>query len=150
VTSAGTYANEIDLASRLGVVTRARGGKKGVQGFLSTDPLASERSWVSPYNFVQNSPLWRVDPTGAIDTIGINAQGVVDFKIPAEGKHVFIDIPSGTELFLNDPTGADENISDAWYIEKGEKFLTRLKGTSDNSDTMRIFLKIRNYGSWVI
>ncbi len=97
--------------------------------FMSVDPLASQRTWTSPYNFVQNSPLWRVDPTGAIDTIGISAQGVVEYKIPAEGKHVFIDIPSGQELFLNDPTGADENISDAWYIEKGDKFLTRLESS---------------------
>ena len=35
--------------------------------FLSVDPLQSERSWMSPYNFVQNSPLSRIDPTGAID-----------------------------------------------------------------------------------
>jgi RHS repeat-associated protein len=31
------------------------------------DPLADQRSWVSPYNFVQNNPILRVDPTGALD-----------------------------------------------------------------------------------
>ena len=35
--------------------------------YMTVDPLASERSWVSPYNFVQNNPLSRIDPTGAID-----------------------------------------------------------------------------------
>jgi RHS repeat-associated protein len=35
--------------------------------FLSVDPLAHEREWLSPYNFVQNNPISRVDPTGALD-----------------------------------------------------------------------------------
>jgi RHS repeat-associated protein len=34
----------------------------------SVDPLAEERNWLTPYNFVQNSPLNRIDPTGAFDT----------------------------------------------------------------------------------
>lgn len=29
--------------------------------------MAEERSWVSPYNFVQNNPLSRIDPDGALD-----------------------------------------------------------------------------------
>jgi uncharacterized protein RhaS with RHS repeats len=33
----------------------------------SVDPLAHEREWLSPYNFVSNNPLNRVDPTGALD-----------------------------------------------------------------------------------
>ena len=31
------------------------------------DPLADERVWVSPYNFNQNNPINRIDPTGALD-----------------------------------------------------------------------------------
>jgi hypothetical protein len=31
------------------------------------DPLADERSWASPYSYVQNSPVMRVDPSGALD-----------------------------------------------------------------------------------
>jgi RHS repeat-associated protein len=36
--------------------------------WLSVDPMASERSWLTPYNFVQNNPITRIDPTGMLDT----------------------------------------------------------------------------------
>ena len=34
----------------------------------SADPLAEQRNWLSPYNFVQNNPALLVDPTGALDS----------------------------------------------------------------------------------
>jgi hypothetical protein len=36
--------------------------------FTSTDPRSSERSWVGPYNYLQNNPLNRTDPDGAFYT----------------------------------------------------------------------------------
>jgi RHS repeat-associated protein len=33
----------------------------------SVDPLADQRSWVSPYSYCQNNPIIRTDPTGALD-----------------------------------------------------------------------------------
>ena len=35
--------------------------------WMGMDPLGDLRSWVSPYNFVQNNPINRVDPDGALD-----------------------------------------------------------------------------------
>lgn len=35
--------------------------------WLSVDPMAHERSWVSPYSYCQNIPIIRTDPTGALD-----------------------------------------------------------------------------------
>jgi hypothetical protein len=49
--------------------------------WLSVDPMAKERSWLSPYNFVQNNPISRVDPTGALDDwVGCNnADGTTSY-----------------------------------------------------------------------
>lgn len=33
----------------------------------SVDPLAYKRDWLSPYNFVQNNPMIRIDPNGETD-----------------------------------------------------------------------------------
>lgn len=49
--------------------------EKVVQGFITVDPMAHLRTWVSPYNFVQNNPINRVDPTGALDDWVQDADG---------------------------------------------------------------------------
>jgi hypothetical protein len=45
--------------------------------------MASERSWVSPYSYCQNSPVMRVDPTGALD--------IIDDYFTIEGKYLGSD-----------------------------------------------------------
>lgn len=61
------------------------------------DPLANERVWVSPYNYVQNNPIIRIDPTGMIDDyygilndelvfLGSDGQGD-NVRLVNEGQH---------------------------------------------------------------
>ncbi len=37
--------------------------------WLTLDPMADKREWLSPYNFVQNDPIHRLDPNGALDWV---------------------------------------------------------------------------------
>jgi RHS repeat-associated protein len=37
--------------------------------FITVDPLIEERDWLTPYNYVQNNPLLRIDPDGRSDDI---------------------------------------------------------------------------------
>jgi len=37
--------------------------------FMQVDPMANEREWLNPYNYVQNNPLLRVDPEGTLDWV---------------------------------------------------------------------------------
>jgi len=39
-----------------------------------TDPMSSKRHWLSPYNYVQNSPISRFDPTGMLDDYALDRQ----------------------------------------------------------------------------
>ena len=42
--------------------------------FTSIDPLAEERDWLTSYNFVQNNPISRVDPSGLLDDLGLDTE----------------------------------------------------------------------------
>jgi RHS repeat-associated protein len=35
--------------------------------FLQIDPLGEKRNWITPYNYVQNNPILRIDPNGLTD-----------------------------------------------------------------------------------
>lgn len=42
--------------------------------FLQIDPMHIERRGLSPYNYVQNNPLNRIDPTGLLDEYALNRE----------------------------------------------------------------------------
>jgi len=71
------------------------------------DPMADERNWLSPYNYVQNNPMMRVDPTGALDEPvydsngryrGDTKEGFTGEVIIYDGKEDFSKISKGELL----------------------------------------------------
>lgn len=77
--------------------------------FLSVDPLAGKRTWMNPYNYVQNNPVLRIDPNGLTDYLVSKSGEITKF-----GK----DNDDKTDRILK--TDKDGNIK-----RKGEGFLVK-------------------------
>jgi len=120
--------------------------------WFSVDPLAHLREWVSPYNFVQNNPINRTDPTGALDgeydvthdedgnevktktsTLG-DAEGI-DFNHHLDGTQ------KGNTEIVNNNTGTTNWINDGVRLIRG--YTQRSNSTNWNS----IYSEWQN-GTW--
>jgi RHS repeat-associated protein len=104
-----------------------------VSVWLSVDPMAGERSWVSPYAYCSNNPENKIDPDG-MDDYEINKRGRVVNHIETKERDAFFmvdkkgDRIEGKELILK--YGAVENFKsqysdDAkatfdWYNVRGD------------------------------
>lgn len=84
--------------------------------WTSPDPMASERSWVSPYNYVQNNPMLRIDPDGMLDDY-FNREG--KYLGSDEAKTDFIRIVDQEAWDANKIVG--ENGAESILNEAGSK-----------------------------
>ncbi|RNC85965.1 MAG: PKD domain-containing protein [Balneola sp.] len=95
----------------------ARGYDPVIGRFAQIDPLSSRREWVTPYNYVQNNPMLRVDPDGLTDYI-------IDYKT---GKLVRVgDINDEPDRILHsDKEGNVKRKGDSklfgWMVRKSQK-----------------------------
>ena len=103
------------------------------------DPLADQRSWMSPYNFVQNNPLSRIDPDGMLDIrihgennssvtivtdlidIDVNAGGLVGDlggNYSLQGDDI---LSAGLDLVgVIDPTGVADGLNAGLQVKNGD------------------------------
>ncbi|GLB49270.1 RHS repeat-associated core domain-containing protein [Neptunitalea lumnitzerae] len=83
--------------------------------WLSVDPLTEQRLGISPYNYVQNNPLNRIDPTGALDEsvqnpddiIFSNNNGEELGRVVMEGDDINIKID--TDISVDNPVIVNVN-----------------------------------------
>ena len=55
--------------------------------WLSVDPLCDERPWITPYNYCQNNPMNRIDPTGLLDDEWEMNKATGEINRKNENKH---------------------------------------------------------------
>ena len=91
--------------------------------FMAIDPMAEERNWLTPYNFVQNNPILRVDPTGLLDDYGLDTE---------TGELVFIkETDANTDtIYTGEVTGTNDDGSSS-FKKDGKSSKTFKKGSSN-------------------
>lgn len=115
------------------------------------DPLAESRSWVSPFSWVQNNPIVRIDPTGASDEPVYTSSGVYrdDTEEGFTGQVIIYDgdkdftkmtkdeLLNNTKDDEQKATTYDDNRNNMSYESKANiwsHILSRLEGTMINGE----------------
>lgn len=95
----------------------ARGYDPILGRFFQIDPMYSERAGLSPFNYVQNNPLTRVDPTGLLDDYFIRADGTIDVIRTEDETDTFYYVDN------------ERQITEIGTFEKNENGLINLPGS---------------------
>ena len=82
------------------------------------DPMTDQRNWVSPYNYVQNNPLLRIDPDGMFDIISIDKENGQTQITKDEGDDVvqLVDKGEVVDSYTYGENGSFVNDTDIYEV----------------------------------
>ncbi len=105
--------------------------------WLSLDPLADKRAWMSPYNFVQNNPIMRIDVDGRLDTKFVDDEGNTIAETDDGSDQVYVIHKSNEDKFVSalrdnvsskkDAVQKTNDVLGEKYGVKLEKYITETK-----------------------
>jgi len=81
--------------------------------WFNIDPLADKRDWLTPYNFVQNNPMIRIDPDGKTDYILNDKSG----EISQVGK----SNEQADRILKSDKKGNVKTKGNSIFVKKSER-----------------------------
>jgi RHS repeat-associated protein len=98
--------------------------------FVSVDPLKEERIWLNPYNYCQNNPINKVDPTGALDEDPPKPSLIQNFQVNTNetGEFVSVTISEISNIVYDEngsvisATGKKEVHEDTWAVQYGDLY----------------------------
>ena len=110
------------------------------------DPMAEQRQLVSPYNFVQNNPLVRIDPNGMLDDWVENKEGKIYWDENAKsqantkhgekylGKNLIIEEGASADVFGNVYENINGALISLYSPENKEGPIATMKGNTVSAD----------------
>jgi len=89
--------------------------------WFAIDAMADNYFSYSPYNYVRNNPILRIDPNGMWDdNITVNSEGFVTNVVETDETNKFYD-EEGNQLILNDAEIADNFLTSHEFFTEGDR-----------------------------
>ena len=125
---------------------------------LSVDPMADERSWLSPYNYCQWNPIRLIDPKGLLDDeIKVNVEKGEKTKVSNKGgtKTQYVNYTNnknenlGTDVINGSSVDIEKNSNGGYNAYESEP-LPANYSTTYNSNTGQFNVNLPIPGSGII